>query len=258
MSFWKRLVRVVKANLGSMLSKAEDPEKMLEQLVVDMREQLQEAKRQVALAIADEKRLHKQWMEEDKQAETRESQAMRALQIGDEELAKAALLRKKQHEELAREYQKQWEIQKEAVDKLKSALHLLNQKIEEAARKKTMLLARKQRAEAQQTIQSTVSGLDDLSAFETFDRMAGKIDELEAQVEANHELSMEIQSQDLDARFRKLESEHPDVDNALAALKAKMAAGATAPKEAAKETSKEVVKEAVKEKEHAMRDEERW
>ena len=99
MGFWKRLVRVVKANLGSLLSKAEEPEKMLAQLVEEMREQLQEAKRQVALAIGDEKRLHKQWMEEDKQAETRESQAMRALQVGDEELAKAALLRTKQHEE---------------------------------------------------------------------------------------------------------------------------------------------------------------
>ncbi|MCK6510251.1 PspA/IM30 family protein [Myxococcota bacterium] len=255
MGFWKRLVRVVKANLGSLLSKAEEPEKMLEQLVEEMREQLQEAKRQVALAIGDEKRLHKQWMEEDKQAETRESQAMRALQVGDEELAKAALLRKKQHEELAREYQKQWEIQKEAVEKLKTALHALNQKIEEAARKKTLLLARKQRAEAQQTVQQTVTGLSDQSAFETFDRMAEKIDVLEAQVEANHELSMEIQSQDLDARFRKLESQHPDVDDALAALKAKMAAS---PKAAAKEPVQETAKEAVKEKERVMRDEERW
>ena len=114
---------------------------------------------------------------------------MMALRAGNEELAKEALARKKEHDQLAATYQDQWSKQKAAVEQLKRALRMLADKIDEAKRKKNVLIARKKRAEAQKSIQETMSGLRDQSAFETFDRMAGKIDQMEAEAEAASELA---------------------------------------------------------------------
>jgi phage shock protein A len=114
--------------------------------------------------------------------------------------------------------------QNAAVDKLKDALRMLNNKIEEAKRKKNLLVARKKRAEAQKTIANTMSGLSDSSAFETFDRMAAKIDQLEAEAEAGAELAGELTGDSLETKFRQLEAggNSPAGDTALLELKAKM------------------------------------
>src|ERR1041385_8410030 len=147
MGIFARLAQLIKSNLNDLISRSEDPEKMLNQVVIEMNQQLVEAKKQVAISIADEKRL-----------------------------AKQALARKKEHETIAKQFEEQWQKQKAAVEQLKTALRLLNNKIEEAKRKKNVLIARKKRAEAQKAIQETMSGLNNASAFETFDRMAQKID----------------------------------------------------------------------------------
>ena len=239
MGFWKRFVRILRAKTEKLLSKAEDPSEQLGILIEEMHKQLQEAKDQVALAIADEKRLKKQWVEEDQQAEAWETKAMRAVEMGDDELARAALKRKEHHEKVAREYQQQWERQKEAVDALKQALHQLHQKFEEAVRKKDLLLARQKRAEAQRTLQSALTGMSDSSAFEAFERMAHKIDALEATVEAHEELQGDLQKNDLEHRLKALESHHAPAEDALAALKAKMNARQeqeSAPKKEASES----------------------
>src|SRR5690606_9488037 len=99
-------------------------------------------------------------------------------------LAKEALARKNEHEGLATQYREQWQKQKHAVDQLKLALRALNSKIEEAKRKKNILIARKKRAEAQKAIHETMSGLKNASAFEAFDEMAGRIEQMEAEAEA--------------------------------------------------------------------------
>ena len=101
---------------------------------------------------------------------------MMAVHAGDDALAKEALVRQKEHEDLTAQFEQQWHLQKDAVDKLKDQLRTLNNKIEEAKRKKNILVARAKRAEAQKTIQATMAGLSDTSAFETFDRMAEKVD----------------------------------------------------------------------------------
>jgi phage shock protein A len=98
----------------------------------------------------------------------------------------------------------------------------LNDKIEEAKRKKNILIARQKRAEAQKTIQSTMSGLSDTGAFDTFDRMAQKVDRIEAEAEANTELGQELTGDTLQQKFKALESGSASTDNALAELKAKM------------------------------------
>ena len=140
---------------------------------------------------------------------------------GNEELAKEALGRKREHDELANTYKDQWAKQKAAVDQLKKALRLLNDKIEEAKRKKNVLIARKKRAEAQKAIQETMSGLRDQSAFETFDRMSQKIDQIEAEAEAQADLAEEYTGDVLASQFQNLERK-ASADDDLVALKRKM------------------------------------
>jgi phage shock protein A len=186
-----------------------------------METQLVEAKKQVAVSIADEKRLAKQAEQEMANAAEWERRAMLAVKAGDDNLAKEALQRKKEHEQLATTYKDQWQKQKTAVDQLKMALRLLNGKIEEAKRKKNVLIARKKRAEAQKAIQETMSGLNNASAFETFDRMATKIDQMEAEAEAASELHEEYTGDTLAHKFNQLEQK-AGADDDLAALKVKM------------------------------------
>jgi phage shock protein A len=221
MGIFARLAQLIKSNLNDLISRSEDPEKMLNQVVLDMNTQLIEAKKQVAASIADEKRLLKQMEQESGNAAEWERRAMMALKAGNEELAKDALARKKEHDGLATAYREQWEKQKAAVEQLKRALRMLNDKIEEAKRKKNVLVARKKRAEAQKAIQETMSGLKDASAFETFDRMSQKIDQLEAEAEAGAELAEEYTGDVLASKFQHLEKSS-QADEELVALKRKM------------------------------------
>ncbi len=221
MGIFSRLAQLIKSNLNDLISRSEDPEKMLNQVVLEMSTQLTEAKKQVAASIADEKRLAKQLEQEQAKAAEWEQRAMMALRNGSDELAKEALARKREHEQLAAAYQEQWTKQKAAVEQLKKALRMLNDKIEEAKRKKNVLIARKKRAEAQRAIQETMSGLKDQSAFETFDRMAAKVDQIEAEAEAGSELAEEYTGDVLASRFQQLEKTH-GADDDLLALKRKM------------------------------------
>ena len=242
MGIFSRLAQLIKSNLNDLISRSEDPEKMLNQVVLDMSNQLTEAKKQVAASIADEKRLAKQCEQETANAAEWERRAMMALRSGNEELAKEALARKKEHDGLALTFKDQWAKQKAAVEQLKKALRMLNDKIEEAKRKKNVLVARKKRAEAQKAIQETMSGLKDQSAFETFDRMAGKIDQLEAEAEAGAELQEEYSGDVLASRFANLEKT-AGADEDLMALKRKMGLAPPEPEAEVKEAVQARVEE---------------
>jgi phage shock protein A len=221
MGFFGRLAQLIKSNLNDLINRAEDPEKMLNQVILDMNQQLVEAKKQVAVAIADEKRLQKQYNNEQSVADEWERKAMMAVRSGDDALAREALQRKKEHDGLAAQYKEQWDKQKTAVEQLKTALRALNSKIEEAKRKKNVLIARKRRAEAMKSIQETMSGLSDTSAFDTFDRMSQQIDQTEAEAEAGAELHEEYSGDVLEQRFEKLQAT-AGADEDLEALKRKM------------------------------------
>lgn len=221
MGIFARLARLIKSNINDLISNSEDPEKMLNQVVIDMNEQLIEAKKQVAIAIADEKKLAKQAEQEAANAAEWERRAMMAVRAGDDQLAKEGLSRKREHDDLAEQYKAQWQKQKQAVDQLKLALRALNSKIEEAKRKKNLLIARKKRAEAQQKIQETMHGLKNASAFETFDRMEDKINQMEAEAEATAELAEEYTGDVLKHKFEQLEAT-AGADEDLVALKRKM------------------------------------
>jgi phage shock protein A len=223
MGLFSRFKRAVKSNINDMISKAENPEKMLNQLILEMNEQLIESKKTVAAAIADEKKMERQMAMNREQAAEWERKAMLAVKAGHDDMAKEALLRKQEYDNTARQYQTQWQAQHESVEQLKSALRQLQQKIEEAQRKKNLLVARAKRAEAQKRMQQTMSSMADTSAFEVFDRMSEKVEQIEAEVDAMREIEASSGGDSLERQFQALEASDSSADKLLEDLKAKMA-----------------------------------
>jgi phage shock protein A len=220
---FSRLRTVIAANVNALINKAEKPEKMLNQILIDMNEQLIESKKAVAMAIADEKKLERETNSQKAQSDEWQRKAMLAVQAGKDDLAKEALLRKQEYDNYYADYSKQWEAQKDAVERLKNSLRELQAKIEEAQRKKNLLIARAKRAEAEQKIQDTMSGMDgNKDSFDTFNRMSQKVDELEARAEASKELSGFNADTDLEKKFAELEKTDTNADKLLADLKANM------------------------------------
>lgn len=224
MGIFDRLSTLIKSNLNDLISSAENPEKMLNQIIVDMRNQLAKAKQQVAAAIADEKRLKDQADAEFKLADDWEKRAMLAVQEGRDDLAKQALLRGQEHLEHGQALATTWEAHKIETEKLKQSLRDLNDKIEEAKRKKNLLLARQRRAEAQARISQTMSGLSENSAFEAFARMEEKITTNERQLQAAQEIDEEFSGDRLVGEFKQLERAGggASADMQLMALKQRM------------------------------------
>ena len=221
MGMFDRFATMVRSNLNDLISRAENPEKMLNQLIVDMRSQLDKARQQVAQAIADEKKLEADSLAMKKQAEDWERRAMLAVQEGRDDLAKQALMRYNEALQGAQQLHETWVKSKTETESLKASLRQLNDKIEEAKRKKNILIARARRAEAQQRIQETLSGMGDKSAFESFERMQEKIEANERKAIASAELNEEMSGDSLARQFEKLEY-HGSSDQQLLELKAKM------------------------------------
>lgn len=227
MGILSRMRTIFKSEVNSALDSVEDTEKMLNQTVMDMQEQLVKAKQQVAIAIADEKRLERQCTENQQQAEQWMDKAKLAVQKSNDELAKAALERKVEYENLATEYKKQWEAQKAAVEKLKDSLRVLERKVDEARRQKDLLVARNKRAQAQKQIHQTMAGMaTNQGVFNTFDRMKRKVDDQEARAQAAEEMAEETGDAKLEKQFAELGKS--SIDDELAKLKSQVGGTETA------------------------------
>jgi phage shock protein A len=239
MGIFQKFSTVIKSNINDLISRAENPEKMLNQIILDMRDQLAKAKREVAAAIADERKLKSQVETEVKQARDWQHRAMLAVKESRDDLAKQALIRQQEHTERAQVLQQTWETHSAETEKLKGSLRQLNDKIEEAKRKRNLLVAKQKRAQAQRRIHETMSGLSDTSAFETFNRMAEKIEDEERRTLAQAEVTEAISGDTLETQFLKLEAGTggADVEDRLMALKAEM--GLIAPPKA-EEKSKQL------------------
>src|SRR5690349_17268453 len=224
MGIFDRVSQLFKSNINDLISRAEDPEKMLTQILEDMRGQLVKAKQQVAQAIADEKRLRDQADAEYKQAQDWERRAMLAVQESRDDLAKQALVRHGEHLSHGQQLEQTWEAHHLETEKLKNQLRDLNDKIEEAKRKKNLLIARQRRAQAQQRIQETMSSMSEKSAFEAFARMEERIEHNERQLKASVEIEEEFTGDRLQQDFKALEkgAAAGTVDSQLLALKQKM------------------------------------
>ncbi len=221
MGIFQKISTVFKSNINDLIARAENPEKMLNQIILDMKEQLAKAKREVAAAIADERKLRSQLDDEIKQAREWERRAMLAVKEGRDDLAKQALVRQQEHAGRAAALEQTWSTQAGETEKLKGALRQLNDKIEEAKRKRNLLIAKQKRAQAQRRIHETMAGLSDSSAFEAFNRMAEKIEESERQTIAAAEVSEALSGDTLESEFMALET-GDDVEGRLLQLKQQM------------------------------------
>jgi len=224
MGIFQKFSTVLKSNINDLIARAENPEKMLNQIILDMRDQLAKAKREVAAAIADERKLRAQLDDEIKQTRDWEHRAMLAVKEGRDDLAKQALIRQQEHAQRAGSLEQTWTSQAEETEKLKGSLRQLNDKIEEAKRKRNLLIAKQKRAQAQRRIHETMSGLSDTSAFEAFNRMAEKIEESERRSVAQAEVAEALSGDTLEQEFVRLESggDQADVEGRLMALKQEM------------------------------------
>jgi len=233
MNLFERISLLLRSNLSSLLNRAEEPDKVLDQLMEDMNKEFVEAKKQVALAIADERKLHKQVEKARVEAVEWEGKAMQALKAGKDDLARGAMERKLQFVNEADEYEKLWTQQKNAAGSLRGKLVQLSEKMDEAKRKKGLLAARAQRAEAQMKIQEALGNAGTSSAMSHFERMERKVEELEAEADATELMAtpMGLEGEDsMESKFRQLEADGQSAaaDVALAELKARMNPGSVA------------------------------
>ncbi|BCL34395.1 PspA/IM30 family protein [Nostoc sp. MS1] len=218
MGLFDRIKRVVSANLNDLVNKAEDPEKMLEQAILEMQEDLVQLRQGVAQAIAAQKRTEKQYTDAQNEINKWQRNAQLALQKGDENLARQALERKKTYTETGTALKTSLDQQSTQVETLKRNLIQLESKISEAKTKKEMLKARITTAKAQEQLEGMVRGMNTNSAMAAFERMEEKV----LMQEARAQSAAELAGADLETQFAKLESSS-DVDDELAALKASLA-----------------------------------
>jgi phage shock protein A len=209
-----RVSTLVRSNLSDLLDRAEDPEKVIKQLLMDMNNQMIQVKTQVAAAIADEKRLQARAEDAQRTADDWQRKAELALDKGDDELAKQALQRRNTYAVTAAGLQEQWQAHSVQVQALKDGLRQLQGKMDEAEAKKELLIARHRSSKAQEQMHKTLGNIRGVGSMGEFDRLERKVEEQESRAQAYTELSTDT----LDQKFAALESES-EVDKQLRELK---------------------------------------
>lgn len=223
MGIFGRISDIFKANVNDALDNMEDPEKMIKQMVIEMQEAIAKATSGLATAMAQEKKLERDYKQHQKAAENWEQKAMQALNAGNEDLARKALAKKAEAQQQATQYKTMYEQAHSTTEQLKSKVETLKQKLSEARMKESTLIARSKSAKAQKQIAKQVGNLDVSSSFAKFDKWEEKILEKEAEAQAYSELSGDEMS-GLNDEFKQLEA-NSQVDDDLARLRAKLNQG---------------------------------
>lgn len=219
MGILDRISTILRSNVNALLDAAEDPEKMIDQIIRDQEDGIRQARSQVAEMIAEEKRLRGEMEENQQLAKEWERKAELAVARGVEDLAREALRRQKDYEENVAVYQNQWNSQREAVEKLKVALRNLEEKYEATKRQRDVLIARSRRARTQQQIRKVSASLNIADPTAELARMEDRIRRQEALAEAHEELEGDT----FDKRFQELEG-GSEIEERLQALKARVQA----------------------------------
>ena len=227
MGILDRVSTLLRANINDMIDRAEDPEKVVKQLIADMNNQLLQVKTQVAASIADEKQLYQRYQDNEAKATDWEQRAELAVEKGQDDMAREALSRRNAFQQTAVGFKEQYDQQAAQVEQLKDALHQLESKIQDAQTKEDLLIARSRRAKAETQIRTTLSGLDQSSALASFQRIEEKVNQQEARAAALGELDTDT----MEHRFQLMEKES-EVDKQLAELKAKKGLAAPSPEKA--------------------------
>ncbi len=214
MGIMDRLSRLVRANINDMIDQAEDPEKMIDQILRDMQSNITTARAEVASMIAQEKELEAEVRENEELASEWEEKARRAVSAGKDDLAREALRRKHDATENLALYREQFSVQQSSVEKLKHQLQLLESKYQSTLGQRDSLIARQRRAKATQQVAERVSTHSPFDVSSELDRMERKIRGNEARASA----TIEMQDTSVDAQFRELDYDI-DIENELEALK---------------------------------------
>jgi phage shock protein A len=223
MGIFGRIADIFKANVNDALDKMEDPEKMIKQMVIEMQEAIAKATSGLATAMAQEKKLERDYLQYQKAADEWEQKAMTALNAGNEDLARQALQKKADAANQAAQFKAMWEAASKTTNSLKTQVEGLKAKLNEARMKESTLIARNEVAKSQAQIAKQVGNFDTTSAFAKFDKWEQKILKNEAEAQAFTELSGDSSKQ-LDDQFKLLEK-NSAVDDDLARLRAKLNSG---------------------------------
>ena len=216
MALLERVATLVRANLNDLVDKAEDPEKMIKQVILDMQNQLLQVKTQVAISIADQHVLEKKLKENEENEQQWMHRAEMAVDKKDEALARAAVERSMSYQSMAESFRQQVEDQKTQVENLKTALLKLQQKLVEAQSKSDMLIAQHRRSRALGKANEAGLAMGDDSKAAAFDRMKNKVQHSEATAQAKSDLLAD----DVEDRFAAMEKEK-EIDRLLAEIKSK-------------------------------------
>lgn len=220
MGVFKRIADIVTANVNDLIDKAEDPEKMAKQIIREMEESIGEVRAQVAQAMAAEHQLSAQLSAAKAEAEDWERRAIRAVELDRDDLARQALLKRRDAERVVRGAEPQLVKAREATELLREQLRVLEDRIMFARRKRDTIIARQRMAEASSKVSRTVGRFS--KAADHLSRMSGiedRVDAMEARMTA--EMTLLSESTPLEEQFEKLEEEHT-VDAELAALKERL------------------------------------
>jgi phage shock protein A len=220
MSIFTRVRDLLSANVNAMLDNAEDPEKMANEYLRQLNNELFEAKTSVAAAMADAARLNRQEAEYKAQVDEWARKAEAALRANNEQLARAALERKVQAAKLADQYTQQSNQQEQQVEQLQQALVQLETRIAETQAKRDLIIAKKNRAQTQEAVQRTVRGLTNVGALDKLDQLDQRLDERLDRADA----MAKLEGGTLESQFRDLERDQ-EVDSELAELKRKLGQG---------------------------------
>ena len=224
MGILTRIFNLFRATTSDLLDKAEDPEKMIKQMISDLEDQKKKAKEQMTEALALQKRVERDTGKEHREAEKWEKKAILAVQNDKDDLAKEALTRKNEHLRRALDFEKQLEMHRNNADSLKESYQIMEDKIDEIKRKQGILSVKQKQAEAQEKIYKTIEDLGDTSGvMDTIERAEEKVENLQARAEAYQEISMESDQESLEKKFKELEHESPDLEIELLELKKRAA-----------------------------------
>ncbi len=216
MAIFSRLTDLLKANINDLIDRAENPEKMVKQIIIDMEEQLQNAVQGLGSVMASEREMLKKLKEAKDESKLWEDRAKDALKSDNEELAKKAIDKKLAADTSVKQYQKMYDNISSQTEILKEQVDLLKKKLNEARARQTMLIARDKVAEARKEVISAVGDLDSSGAFAKMDKMEKKIAEKEAQADAAFDISgMDDEEDD---EFEEMENKQA-ADDELARLK---------------------------------------
>jgi phage shock protein A len=216
MGLLERVSTLIRANLNDMVDRAEDPEKMIKQVILDMDNQFIQVKTQVAVSIADQHMLEKRLRENEDSGKDWMRKAEIAVDKGQDDLARAALDRFQTSQRLAQSYREQVDDQRVQVEALKAALLKLEQKLDEAKAKRDLLIARHRRGIALGKAATAQNAIGDRSKSAAFDRLADRVHRTEAVATAE----VELLSDDVGDKLTRLDRD-AEVDRLLADLKSR-------------------------------------